>query len=455
MPDRRGDEQPDGGPSRSVGLRTRVADAAAATPAHRDRYVDLLRAVAIVVVVLGHWVVAAVTVDDGRLGWVNALAVLTWAHPLTWLVQVMPVVFLVGGYANAASWATRGRRGETAAGWVRGRALRLLRPTAAFLAVLVAGYAVAVALGADPVVARTAVWAAAMSLWFLVVYLVVVSIAPALLAADRRWGLWCVPALAAVVAVGDLARVLTGSPGAAAANYVAAWVAIHQVGVAWQRGALTRVRGVAWALAGGGLTMLVVLTGWGPYAVTMVGAAAPPALANTAPPTLALLALAAAQTGVVLLLRPAADRWLRRSRVWVAVVAVNAVVLTVFLWHMVPVVIVGTTLVAGGVLPQHDVGSGAWWAWRVPWLVILATLLVAIVAVVGRWERPRSSAPRADQSPLTTVVGVVLSLAGLAGLGVGGPDGVLPDVRGIPVGELLLIAAGLALLVGWPRRPTA
>ncbi|GIG20234.1 hypothetical protein Cch01nite_09580 [Cellulomonas chitinilytica] len=452
MPDGRGDAEQPTGWTRSVGLRTRVTDAAAATPPHRDRYVDLLRAVAICVVVLGHWTISAVTVDDGRLGWVNALGVLTWAHPLTWLVQVMPVVFLVGGYANAASWASRSARGEDAAGWVRGRALRLLRPTAAFLAALVGGYGVAVALGADEVVARTAIWAAAMSLWFLVVYLAVVSLAPVLLAADRRWGLWGVLGLVGVVAAGDVARLLTGTPAAGAASYVAAWVAVHQLGVAWYRGALTRGRWPGWALAGGGLTVLVALTGWGPYAVTMVGGAPPPALANTAPPTLALLALASAQTGVVLLLRPAADRWLRRPRVWLAVVAVNAVVLTVYLWHMVPVVVVGTTLVRGGVLPQHDVGSGAWWAWRLPWLAVLTVLLVAIVAVAGRWERPRSSAERAAQSAWTTGAGVVASLAGLAGLGVGGPDGLLPAVSGVPVGELLLFSVGLVLLVGRPRQ---
>jgi len=130
---------------------------------------------------------------------------------------------------------------------------------------------------------------------------------------------------------------------------------VHQLGVAWYRGTLTRARWQAWALLGGGLTALVVLTGWGPYAVTMVGGAPAPALANTAPPTLALLALASAQTGAVLLLRRPADRWMRRPRPWLAVVAVNAVVLTVYLWHMVPVVIAGTTLVAGGVLPQREV----------------------------------------------------------------------------------------------------
>jgi len=35
---------------------------AAATPAHRDRYVDLLRAAAILAVVTGHWLAAAVIV---------------------------------------------------------------------------------------------------------------------------------------------------------------------------------------------------------------------------------------------------------------------------------------------------------------------------------------------------------------------------------------------------------
>ena len=174
--------------NRTTGASSRAADLAAATPAHRDRYVDLLRALAIVVVVIGHWTISAVTVDRGRLGWANVIAALPWAHPLTWLFQVMPVVFLVGGYANAASWTSHRRGGTSAAGWVRSRALRLLRPTAAFLAVLVTGYGAALALGADVQVARAAVWASAISLWFLVVYLAVTSMAPLLLEASARRG---------------------------------------------------------------------------------------------------------------------------------------------------------------------------------------------------------------------------------------------------------------------------
>ena len=234
--------QPAGGPGQppTAAPGRSARDLAAATPPDRNRYVDLLRGLAILAVVLGHWVVIAVTVTDGRLGWTNLLTVERWTHPLTWVFQVMPVVFLVGGYANAASWASHRARGGSASGWVWVRAMRLLRPTAVFLTALALGYAGALALGARVGLPATAVWLAASSLWFLVVYLAVVSVAPALLALDRRFGPAGVLVLVAVVVVGDVARLLTGSDVAAAGNYLAAWAAVHQLGVAWQRGRLTR-----------------------------------------------------------------------------------------------------------------------------------------------------------------------------------------------------------------------
>ena len=434
------------------GTRRRARDLAAATPPYRNKYVDLLRAFAIVAVVLGHWVVTAVTVRDGNLGWVNLLTTERWTHPLTWLFQVMPVVFLVGGYANAASWAShRGRGGSTAA-WVRARALRLLRPTAVLLATLVVGYAAAVGFGARVGLPATAVWLAASSLWFLVVYLAVVGLAPALIAFDRRWGRAGALALVGIVAAGDVARLLTGSTAAAAANYLVVWAIVHQLGIAWHDGSLTRARWPAYAFAGGGLAVLVVLTVWGPYAVTMVGWAEPPELPNTAPPTLALLALASAQTGAVLLLRRAADRWLTRPRVWLAVVTLNAVVMTLYLWHLVPVVLAGTALMATGVFPQPAVGSGEWFALRIPWVLVLAVLLAGLVAAVGRWESRAARTTGLDPSPLVVALGVVACLAGLLGLGVGGTDGLLPALAGVPVGELVLFAAGLALLSTAGRR---
>jgi peptidoglycan/LPS O-acetylase OafA/YrhL len=83
-----------------------VRDLAVRTPESRERSVDVWRALAICLVVLGHWFVIAVVYRDGELFGYNALAVLTWIEPVTWLFQVMPIFFLVGGYASGASLAS-------------------------------------------------------------------------------------------------------------------------------------------------------------------------------------------------------------------------------------------------------------------------------------------------------------------------------------------------------------
>lgn len=433
----------------------RVRDLAAATPAGRDRYVDLLRAVSILAVVVGHWTVTAVVATPHGLDGVNLLSVEPWTHALTWLFQVMPVFFLVGGYANAASLTAHRARGGTAVAWVRGRALRLLRPTAVLLVVLLVVRVAAVALGGDPDEVHLVIWTATSPLWFVVVYLAVVLLAPVADAAHGRWGLRAVVALVAVVALGDVLRLVTGSASPAAASYLAGWLAVHQVGIAWRRGALPASRRAAWAMVAAGLGAVLLLTGPGPYGVAMVGAATPPGLTNTAPPTLALLALATAQTGVVLLLRRPATAWLAGPRAWTAVVAANAVVLTVFLWHMTAAVIGGYALVATGVLPQPEVGSGAWWAWRVPWLAVLAVVLLGLVALWRRWEAPVLGDRVPSASTPAVVAGLVMVLAALASLGVTAARGLAPQVAGLPVVELGLVAAGLVLLsrAGRPGRP--
>ena len=119
-----------GSTARSAATREgRIARLADSTRDSRNRVVDLLRAAAILVVVLGHWTVAAVYVDDtGTLRRGDLLELATWTHPVTWLVQVMPVFFLVGGYANALSWRSACARGTTYGGWLRARLRRLTIP---------------------------------------------------------------------------------------------------------------------------------------------------------------------------------------------------------------------------------------------------------------------------------------------------------------------------------------
>ena len=83
-----------------------VRELAAATPGTRDRYVDLLRVASLGTVVLGHWLMAAVTGD----GVGNLLAVVPGLQMLTWVLQIMPVFFFVGGFSHALSYRSLRRK---------------------------------------------------------------------------------------------------------------------------------------------------------------------------------------------------------------------------------------------------------------------------------------------------------------------------------------------------------
>ncbi len=78
-----------------------------------------------------------------------------------------------------------------------------------------------------------------------------------------------------------------------------------------QDGALPFRLRVAVPLQVGGAGVAVLLTAAGPSAVSMGDYAGMP-LRNLSPPTLAMLALATAQLGLVLLLRDVGNRWMQR-----------------------------------------------------------------------------------------------------------------------------------------------
>lgn len=347
--------------------------------------VDLLRAFAISAVVLGHWLITVVEYDAaGRLTGHSALGTLTWAYPITWAVQVMPVFFLVGGFANAASLDTYRNHGGDATGWLLDRSGRLVRPTSVLLLTLTVCAAGASLVGADPGMVRVVVWFASIPLWFLAAYLTVVLLAPVMYRLHRRYGLAVLAVLTGLVILGDLAR-LAHLPLLGGANYLFGWLALHQIGFVWRDGRLPPGPRLGLPLLLGGLAAAALLTGPGPYPVTMidVGGVKPH---NMSPPSVALLAVAAAQVGLILLLRPAAERWLRRTGPWTAVVAVNAVVLTIFLWHISAAALLAGALGGLRLLPTPPIGSTAWWLWRIPWLIMLTAVLVVLVVVFGRFE---------------------------------------------------------------------
>ncbi|MGW4201323.1 acyltransferase family protein [Streptomyces sp. NPDC004726] len=352
----------------------------------RNRCVDLLRVCAIGAVVLGHWLLVDVTYRDGLLSGLDALDFVGWARWVTLLLQVMPVFFLVGGYANAVSWTAHRERGEDWRCWVRGRAARLLWPTALYVAVCALAVVTAGLAGAEPSVLALAGWLVALHLWFLPVYLLLIALTPALHAAHRRWGA-AVPAAMALGAAGvDVLVLGPRLPVVGLANYLLVWGSMHQWGFAWQDGSLTTPRWRCRALALAGGALLVALVGWGPFPVDMIGTGA--RVGNTTPPSIALLAFAAAQTGLLLMAEPALRRLLARPRLWARVSRLNRAVMTVYLWHMVPVIVVALAFYPTGLAPQPAIGSVPWLALRLPWLVLLTAVLVPLTLALQWAQRP-------------------------------------------------------------------
>lgn len=218
----------------------------------RDRYVDFLRALAICLVVLGHWLITAlIRQPDGTIAAPELVATIPWTRWLTLGFQIMPLFFLAGGHAAGGSWARTREAGGSAAPWLRGRALRLLLPTALYSALVLLGVAISSAAGVDPGTLALVGWAMAMQFWFLPVYLLLTALTPLAHAAHRRWGLLVPAAMGAVAVAADVTVLAWHVPYIGLLNYVLVWGVAYQLGFCWRDGQLTvsRLRPRRWRRA--------------------------------------------------------------------------------------------------------------------------------------------------------------------------------------------------------------
>ena len=83
----------------------------AATASDRDRFIDAVRAGSLLIVVLGHWLMATMVIRDGQVIGSNALTSIPALQLATWLLQVMPLFFIAGGFSNITIWRSLQRRG--------------------------------------------------------------------------------------------------------------------------------------------------------------------------------------------------------------------------------------------------------------------------------------------------------------------------------------------------------
>ena len=396
----------------------------AATPESRNRVVDFLRAAAITVVVLGHWTIIAVDADGGILPH-GVLDGATWTHPLTWIFQVMPIFFLVGGYSNALSWRSARRKDVRYAEWLRTRLRRLGIPLIPLLLAWLVIGVVAVVAGAPNATVQLASQMALIPTWFLAAYLMVIIVAPPCLLLWERFGWFSILGVLALAAVVDALSLAANQPLLGYPNYLLVWAAFHQFGYAWLDGRLSGT-GRRLLLAVIGLVGLLLLVTVGPYPVSMITSAADD-ISNSSPTRITMAFLGMLQAGLVLSLEKPLTALLRRPGLWFVTVLVNQRIMTWFLWHLTVMVGLAHVLLAldaRALLPEPL--SGVWWATRPLWALVLLALTGVVVLVMGRFETPLTDERPAPPvwKPLAAGVTVIAGLAVMANVGVVSESGV-------------------------------
>ncbi|GGV82063.1 acyltransferase family protein [Streptomyces massasporeus] len=363
------------------GVRRRADRIGAATPPGRDRAVDALRGVAVLGVVLGHWLVTALVSDGRTLRTASPLQHMPWLAPISWMFQTLAVFFLVGGHVATRGHASARDRGVPYHQWLTGRLTRLFKPVAAVLGLWTVAALALLLSGTEFGTVRTLVKLALAPLWFLLVFAGLTAATPLLTRLNPLWPL-------AVVLHVDLLRFGLGGPSWLGwVNVAAAWAVPYTLGAAWTRGELERRR-AGWILLGAGAAATAALVAWAGYPAAMVGVPGG-GMSNLDPPSLAVVTFGLAQCGLALLLRERLRHAMRRPVVWAAVALVNLSAMTVFLWHQTALMATTATGLLAGRLPGlHTPPDGLGWVGvRLLWLPVFALALAVCWAAFRSFER--------------------------------------------------------------------
>ena len=352
----------------------------------RDELIDLLRSLATTTVVIWHWVFTILVWRsdgphaDNPIGYVSGL----WS--LTWVLQVMPLFFVAGGFVHAKTWARDRDRPGAWRAFVKKRLIQLGVP-ALVLITVVAGAGTGMALlheGGDPWVPR-AVMLVLSPLWFLVVFMVLVVTVPIWDWLDKRWGELVPIGLVVAAMMVDLIRFRFDHPEVAWFNMVLVWGAAHQIGWSWDRLRNAPPRfGHTLALIGFG--GLVGLTNMGLYPKSMVGTtSAADRFSNMGPPTLPIIALLVFQLGLVIAYRDKILEVASRPRIKRFVTWLSDNAMPLFLWHTVGFALFYAAMIALTTVPEEP--NLTWWVTRPLWVLGPLLLTIPLIAIT----RPKRS----------------------------------------------------------------
>lgn len=356
------------------------------TPATRDRYVDFLRAFSISVVVIGHWLSALIIRDSNGIKVYNAVGIIPGMWAITWVLQVMPIFFFIGGFSNFVTYNAFMRKGESKLAFLRTRAIRLFKPTSVFLGVWVLIQVILSLIFKNWSKVFHSIFILLTPLWFLAVYLGLVFVTPVVRKLHILYRAQTLIILVGLIMLVDFVRFYFKFNFASWANVGFVWLFVHQLGFFYADGSLLRIpKWAYWVMALGGLGALIFLTNIGVYPKSMVGTGLEK-ISNMNPPTICIAALTLWLVGAAMLLRGPISRWLARQKPWIMVIAANSMIMTLYLWHLTAYAIAFIILSQLG-LGQQIESMVLWWLQRPVWIIIPGVVLIGLAAIFGRFER--------------------------------------------------------------------
>lgn len=340
----------------------------------RNHVIDVSRAISVLIVVFFHGLLYEVR-------WVNSAPAIipwaapTWLYPVTWPAMIIPIFFMAGGFGHTITIDRMHREQAGYGAYLASRGRRLVGPTVLFVT-LCAVVASAMAWTGHVAEAADLSRALMQLLWFLTVYLVLVALAPLMVRLHDRVG-WPVMAALFVAAAGvDAWSFQVNNYHIRNINLLLVWLLVHQFGIAYQRGWFRQGRRV-WSLTAVvvGITGIGVCIGLLGYPPTSVGFADLP-IANVQPPTIAMVFLALAQAGLMAIVERSTVLSQLGPRTQRVVAFINALMMSVYLWHIPCIAIAALALLAvTALLP-----SLTWLL--LSQLVVAALSLLVVMAVV-------------------------------------------------------------------------
>lgn len=456
------------------------------TPPERDRVIDAVRAFALVVVVFGHLLMAVVYWPDqgeARIG--NLMAAYPGLQYLTWVLQVMPIFFAFGGAASVIAWRKADARDVLYSAWMWGRIRRLLRPVLWYLAAMAVFAAIVTfTLGPDLDPLLSIING---PLWFLGVYTLTLLFLPFMWWVHQRNRAIAFVVLLPLATLDSIGVTILGWPlWIGFFNYLLCWLAIQQLGFFWAE----RTRHRTWVtVAVVSFVVNAALVYFGPWPMSLVGLPGDvldydrltilgwtidvPGFhgeySNMAPPSVVLLLHGLTLVSLVFIARRPLERLLHRPRVWLATTFMMLTSMSLYIWHLLAIVLSLTTLRALGLPPPTRLGPGGWpepsdTGTYVGWFAVFLAVFLCYLAVLVLltwptqyrplpvWDTP----PRVGILPVTAPGWLYVLLVVVAGVLVGAGVLIVALIgfAGFPVhnavwsGITLNAVLGMTLLLG-------